>query len=161
MPGPWTTPSGAGRSDLRCSDSDGGFTLVEILVASVILFTCLGAAAISYNTAVNLAQKLDETIAVSSAMPRIREQIKTQLFQGTLSGTIVHPGDPVILWQAAERQSAFTLSTVDESPDRLFEPGRFRLILYTVTLTGRSGQLDNAYSQVYTYTELVWEERYR
>lgn len=145
---------------MRCSDTSG-FTLVEILVASVILFTCLGAAAVSYNTAVNLAQKLDETIAVSSAMPHIREQIKTHLFQGTLSGTITHAGDPVILWQAAEHLSGFTLSTVDESSDRLFEPGRFRIILYTVTLTGRSGQLDNAYSQVYTYTELVWEERYR
>jgi len=129
-------------------------------VASVILFTCLGAAAVSYNTAVNLAQKLDETIAVSSAMPGIREQIKTQLFQGTFKGTITHAGDQVILWQAAERQSAFTLSTVDDSSGQIFEPGRFRIILYTVTLTGRSGQVDTAYSQVYTYTELVWEERY-
>jgi prepilin-type N-terminal cleavage/methylation domain-containing protein len=160
MSGYWITRVGAGKVRLRFIDQSG-FTLVETIVAAVILFTCSAAAALSYNTAVNLARKLNATIAIATVIPDTRDQIREQLFEGKFQGEFaipMNPGELTVSWQAVDENSALTVAGLSETRANALERGNFRIFLYRVDLMGMIGTGEFEYSMQYTYTELVWQK---
>jgi Tfp pilus assembly protein PilE len=142
---------------LRFTDQ-AGFTLVETLVAGVILFTCLAAAAVSYNTAVNLTNKLNATIAVATAVPDIRNEVKQQLFDRKFSGEAQFSETLNFSWQASEKRSARTITGTGYERGEGLDYGRFRISLYEVALTVWPSDAHSSYASRYEYTELVWQE---
>ena len=137
---------------------ESGFTLVETLVAAVILFTCLAAAAVSYNTAVNLANKLNATTAISAAVPDIRDRVKIHLFNQETEGTQTFSEDLAFSWQAKQRSSARTIVGTGDGPDSGLESGRFEITLYEIDLLVTLSRNGRDHASRYAYTELVWQE---
>ena len=56
-----------------------GFTLIEVLVASIILFMAISIASYSYNHTINIGIKLDRLYRVAGRVDFLREKIKEEI----------------------------------------------------------------------------------
>ena len=146
---------GVWKKSLRCSDASG-FTLVETIVASVILFTCLGAANLSYNTAMNLVSRTDSAIRIAAVQSDIRAVIRNQLFSGTLQGETRYAEDITYTWQAARRKWSRNIVGSSLETTGELEYGNFMLVLYHVSLTVNCTSNSQGRQSEFDYQELVW-----
>ena len=131
-----------------------GFTLVEVLIASTILFTVLGVASMSYRAAVLASAKAEATVAMLTPVPlitaAIRSQLRTKPVEASAgSGELLGVG---FEWEATTSRYG--------SPPRRFDPDttsfvdyppRFRLYEVRLTLAYRDS------SREFLYEELAWE----
>ena len=135
-----------------------GFTLVETLVALVILLTCLAAASQSYNTAINLSNKLNSTVYIATTVPHIRNDIKKSLLSGEIKGDVKFSGDLNYSWIAEKRSSSRTITgPYDESTGGL-EYGQFQITLYKINLMVAANLNEKQRKVSFEYMELVWRK---
>jgi type II secretory pathway pseudopilin PulG len=145
------------RKNSLFSRKSAGFTLVETLVASTILFACLAAAALSYNTAVNLTHKLNSTVAVGIARNDIQAAIKSHLFDGVTSGN--RQSDDGALhyaWQARLQRASRTILRRDHDFGGELVYGGFNIELYTVEIVVTPAHTESPQQSRFEYMELVW-----
>jgi type II secretory pathway pseudopilin PulG len=145
------------RKNSLFSSKSAGFTLVETLVASTILFACLAAAALSYNTAVNLTHKLNSTVTVGIARNDIQEAVKSHLFDGVTSGE--RQSDDGALhyaWQARLQRASRTILRRDYDFGGELVYGGFNIQLYAVEIVVTSTHVNSPQQSRFEYTELVW-----
>jgi len=144
------------KENLRCSDISG-FTLVETIVASVILFTCLGAATLSYNAAIDMAGRTDSIIRIAGVQADIRAAVRDKLFSGvTREEDIRYAEDITYTWRAdRSRGSRNILGSSTETTGGL-EYGNFNLTLYALSLTITYSQYGQNRQSGFDYKELVW-----
>lgn len=143
----------------NCSCSDiSGFSLVETIVALVILFTCLGAASLSYNTAIDLVRRTDSVIQISDVQSDIRAIIRGQLFSGiTKEKDISYSDDITYSWESVRSKSSRNIIAYSQENLGELNYGKFYLSLYSVSLiincinNGQSRQAE------YNYQELIWD----
>jgi hypothetical protein len=135
--------------------------LVETIVASTILFSCIAAAALSYNTAVNLTNKLNATIAANAALAQIQKEIKRHLFDGEKTGEQALTDGTKYFWQAAIKRSSPTI--LRQNDDITGSPmlGSFQVQLIEVKLTITKEMGTRIIDFPYRYKELIWEHRKR
>ncbi len=147
----------AKKRPLHFTDSSG-FTLIETLVAAVILFTCLAAASISYNTAVNLTKKLNSTIDIDTAVSDIREKVKAGLFNGELKGEASFSAGLKYSWEAVARKSSPTILGDNDEMTGGLQYGQFQITLYAVNLIVTAIQHEQPHNVRFEYNELVWRK---
>jgi hypothetical protein len=160
MPNPLNTPCAVRRSGCRWNDAQG-FTLVETIVAATILFTCIAAAAFSYNTAIRLTGRLNATISSAAALSDIQKEIKPHLFNGEKSGRGELADGAGYFWQAVRQRSSPTILRQDDefSGGPLY--GRFQVELVAVALT-ITQQMENRNIEFpFEYKELIWKRNQR
>jgi type II secretory pathway pseudopilin PulG len=58
-----------------------GFTLVEILIAMVILFATISTGMLAYSNALSNSERAKNVIKIYSALPMLQQSIKQQLLQ--------------------------------------------------------------------------------
>jgi len=137
-----------------------GFTLLEVMVASVILISSIAAISISYRGALIASQRADNNIQVSGVMPVIMAQVseglqqldkgETKLFQNGVSWGVKYQ------WQAEliDFKSPPERFDPDEG-DFIVDQARFRLWLVDLQVEKGSVQ------QTYQFNELSWLDEKR
>jgi hypothetical protein len=133
----------------------GGFTLLEVLVASVILISAIAAVSLSYRGALIASQRADINIQLAGLMPIILSQVSDRLKQ-------LDEGQDRLAEQGENFGVAYRweaeLINFNAPPER-FDPdeGTFivdqpRFRLWQVNLQVEK----NGLSQAYQYNELSW-----
>ncbi|MFQ3189624.1 MAG: prepilin-type N-terminal cleavage/methylation domain-containing protein [Paraglaciecola sp.] len=137
-----------------------GFTLLEVMIASVILISSIAAISISYRGALIASQRADNNIQVSGVMPVIMAQVseglqqldkgETKLFQNGVSWGVKYQ------WQAEliDFKSPPERFDPDEG-DFIVDQARFRLWLVDLQVEKGSVQ------QTYQFNELSWLDEKR
>ncbi|NWL15264.1 prepilin-type N-terminal cleavage/methylation domain-containing protein [Pseudoalteromonas sp. Scap03] len=145
-------------SDMQYTKKQSGFTLIEVLVASVILFSSIAIVGVVYKgvlvSTVKAEKHMHLTSVVSTAVDKIERKLKTigNSAQQEDSGTFVLLG-VTANWHAVLVQS--------KSPPDLFDPD-----------SGKSVQIEKKYnlwrvelklnykgtSQVYNFSGLNWSD---
>jgi len=130
-----------------------GFTLIEVLVSSFILFLVLAAITMVYRGALLSSNKAERTLKFSSMVEPISEQIRLQLqsstnneFQG--QGSM---GEVTFKWVAEQEFSKKAPALLDAEAGSLTQGSKiFRLWHVSLTL-----QLNNA-TREYYFKEVSW-----
>jgi hypothetical protein len=132
----------------------GGFTLLEVLIAATILFTVLAVATETYRNALLASGRAEGLVAMLTPLPLITSSIRSQLRSNPVERL---DGGADLLgvnyrWEATTARYG--------SPPRRFDPDatdfrdyppRFRL--YDIRLELRRGRQE----RVFLYQEVAWE----
>ncbi|WP_333796363.1 PulJ/GspJ family protein [Rheinheimera sp.] len=114
-----------------------GLTLIEVLIASVILFMTLGLVATVFQQSLGMQQRAIKHLAAAEQFPSLVSQIRFELEQQKTEGSIELNAQRY-QWQATELKRAKELSSVDENgQDYLGNIGM--LVLFNVTVTSQNG----------------------
>ncbi len=134
-----------------------GFTLIEVMIATVIMFSVLSFVALSFKSAQQTSQKVSEMITMMGPVPMIVDTIRHQIRENTdLQAEIVGAGSVLGMqyqWRAQRLEY--------RQPPNRFDPdlGAFvdyapRFHLYEIELTlARQNK-----SRTFTYKELAWSD---
>lgn len=135
-----------------------GFTLVEVLVASVILFSAIAVVSMIFRGAFIGSEKADNHINLSAVMPAVLASIKDEIqLQGNTSDTKLNgqaqAWDVSYHWQASllkvkPAQPEFDIDTRSMTNP----PDRFKLWQVSLELE-RNGIIKN-----YKFNELSWTD---
>lgn len=131
----------------------GGFTLVETLIAAVIMFMVLSAATMLYRNAVTASIRAQDRIELTKAAPFVLEEIRYQLrtkgrelesFSG--NGRVF---EMEYTWRAQVIQRGSPPREIDLSSGEYVEqPIRFKLWSISVSLIQKGYQLDKEFIEV-------------
>ena len=142
------------KSDPTCDQ--GGFTLVEVIIATMILFSALVIGSLAHRASIRVIEKSAAIIAVSDALPSIVETIKPAIFENKDAGTGQYGKDITYSWSAVEtKYSTNILGEINEAMTGL-DMGRFRVAMKTVTLTLTCSLYGQLREFSYEYQELAW-----
>lgn len=139
---------------LNIRDEDG-FTLVEVLIAAMILFSALTVGTMAYRTSVLALEKTSLHATISGALPNIMAEIKSKLMEqadkgeGRL-GIKIH-----YTWQVKKVQSGKNVVGVSELGQGLAY-GSFQVSLKDVAITLIYDFEGVKKEEQYAYQELVW-----
>ena len=154
MKTPLTACNRAGRPDVFRNSA--GFTLVEVIVAAVILFSVLVIGAVAHQSSMRIIEKSAAAIAASDALPTICENIKSEMFDKKDAGEGQYGKNIVYVWSASDvKSSQDILGEYSESTGGL-EFGRFYLTMKAVTLRLTTRLYGQPRIFTYAYKELVW-----
>ncbi|MFT5814555.1 MAG: Tfp pilus assembly protein PilV [Psychroserpens sp.] len=130
-----------------------GFTLIEVLVASFILFLVIAAMTMVYRGALLSSNKAERTLQFSSLVEPISEQIRLQL-QSSTNNELQGKGSMgaiTFTWLARQGFQAKAPALYDAESGELTQKGKtFRLWHITVKL-----QLKKA-TREYQFSEVSW-----
>ena len=136
-----------------------GFTLIEVLIAAVIMFTVLSIGVSTYRTSLHQLDKTTKHSLINRFLPAIMEDIKQQLFNGGQQGEGVFGTSVSYVWSSVPQlQSANILGTRDLTTGQL-QAGIFELVLHNVHLTIKYGNQKSTAGFDYNYKELTWARR--
>lgn len=137
----------------RSANRAKGFTLVEILVASFILFLVISATTMIYRSALLSSFKAEKVLRNVSMVDPVREQIKDKLMGNTSSEVTGRGqmGGISYSWVARQVKQAQAQSILD------IESGQLRQGIHVFTLWNVSLQLNigDAVRQ-YSFNEVSW-----
>jgi prepilin-type N-terminal cleavage/methylation domain-containing protein len=132
----------------------GGFTLLEVLIAATILFTALAVATETYRSSLLASARAEALVSMLTPMPLITSSIRSQLRSNPVERL---DGGSELLgveyeWEAdTVRYGAPPRRFDADATDFITYPQRFRL--YDVHLKlRRAGQ-----ERVFIYQEIAWE----
>jgi len=135
-----------------------GFTLLEVLIASVILFSSIAAVSLIYRGAYLSSEKATNTIKLSSVLPSILTVIEAEIKQQSKlpNNALSGKGNA---WQVSYSWKA-ELVSMEKAPDRIdpnsgankTSPLKYKL--WQVDLTTKF----NNKEALYSYVELGWND---
>ena len=141
---------------LPCSNK--GFTLVEVIVAAMILFTAIAAGALILKTALSNMGKVTATAYMAESLKPAADAVKADLREGRLSGE--GRVNRHVAYAFTAEQTASRKNTVPGANPAASGPsyGSFRLSLYQVELLLKARVHERENKRQYSYQELVWEK---
>lgn len=134
------------------------FTLIEVLVASTILFLVIALTALSFRGAVLSSQQAERSLFVNSLIGVLTDQVQQDLLQQQqqqpLQEQLTGEGridQLTYQWQAEQLQFIAAIPRViPESGERLQQKPRYKL--WQIALTAHYGQ----YQRQYSYQLMTW-----
>ena len=136
--------------------ASAGFTLLEVLVASVILFSSIAAVSMVYRGAFLSSEKAENQIYVAGKVPLILASIRDEI-RTAKDKTAQTLGGSSTMWQLNYQWNAEVLSF--EAPQPVFSPesGKLeysppRFKLWQVELTVKYKSIEKSYQ----FKELSW-----
>ncbi len=127
-----------------------GFTLIEVLIAGVILVSAISMATLVYRSSLLSSEKAERMTHMSSAMAILLDEVRDNIRNGVVqdSGRLLKVD---YSWQAELIESGAPPSLVDPETSEVmnFEP-RYRLWQVTLELT------ISGFSREYTFREVSW-----
>lgn len=94
---------------------DFGFTLIEVMIASVILFVSLGLVTLAYNHTISTNLRIVRNYQIAEALPTIRNMIEEQMrVNPNLQEGEVQPSNHLIaFWRLVDEETTNTKPWVD------------------------------------------------
>jgi len=135
-----------------------GFTLIEVLIASVILFAVIATSSLVYRTAVNSSVKAEHSIYISGLLPTIVSQVEADVLKKSQANASMVEGQGVVL--EASYQWRAELLAFKSAPDKFdVELGEFitppkKYKLWQVYLTVNRGESSSEFS----FKSLGWND---
>lgn len=135
-----------------------GFTLIEVMVASVILFSVISVVSVVYKGVVESTIKSSNHVSISGSIPFISRLIVEELRVANISPqeTLSQKGrwsDVDFSWQATIDSISSALPLTDPESSKIIQPPA-KFISWNVVLEISSGSS----SQTFSYQELTWNE---
>lgn len=131
-----------------------GFTLIEVLVASLILFLVISTMTMIYRGAMLSSSKAERMLTFSTYRPIIREQINSDLNNSGIAASLQNNGvlgEVSYSWEAMPELSSKTVERLNASSGEL-ESGVKTYVLWNVTLNMTLGKT----TRVYEFQEMTW-----
>jgi prepilin-type N-terminal cleavage/methylation domain-containing protein len=138
------------------SHRDKGFTLVEVMIAAVIVFSAISIGMLVYRTSIKAVDRIEANVVIADALPAIMATVKTQIAQQKRQGQGSFGNAIEYIWKTNEVKSSRNLTGFADETTGLLEYGRFLVVLNSVELTitfEREGRRKQA---SYEYQELSW-----
>lgn len=146
-------------SNLSSLKIKSGFTLIEVLVASLILFASISVISLIYKGAYLTSKKSEAHITVSGAIPIVLSNIKNAIRAQGMSSSVQHVGEGVV-WDVQYNWKA-ELQKIKAAPN-LYDPDLGKNVespqkykLWQVDLNIHYKSL----KQSYKYNEISWNEK--
>lgn len=132
--------------------TSAGLTLIEVLIASVLLFMSLGLVATAYQQYQIMQSKAGRYLDSAADFDSIVSQISFDLRSGKVDG-ITDSG--AYSWTAQEIKRAKEIANIDE------EGGDFNgsigvLVLFEVVVTYQDNSKSDEAAEAFTYRQAVW-----
>ncbi|MDN4503138.1 prepilin-type N-terminal cleavage/methylation domain-containing protein [Alteromonadaceae bacterium BrNp21-10] len=133
------------------SDNQRGFTLIEVLIAGVILFMVIATTTLVYRSALLSSRKAEQVMAMSGFLPIIIKNVNEELQQQDRGSSTRFHGEGKVLqvsyqWSATLLQAKSAMSVIDSfSGEFIKQPPRYRLWQVELELKSGSGQRQYQY----------------
>lgn len=143
---------------IRPHSAQSGFTLLEIMVASVILIASIAAISLSFRGALLSSQKAETNLQVSGAIEFLTDHVTREIRainseNATMSGKGILWGISY-KWQAELAQKGAAPERFDiDSGNFVSEEARFKLWMVTLELSR------NGVNKSYSFYEVSWNEQ--
>lgn len=138
------------------SHRNKGFTLIEVMIAAVIIFSALGLGMLAYRTSLTAVDKITANVHIADALPPIMAAVKTEILEHKNQGQGHYGNSIAYVWNSkAIRSSKNILSAYDEATDGL-EYGRFQVVLNNIKLTVTYEKDGSKKEALFEYRELLW-----
>ena len=136
-----------------------GFTLIEVLISALILFSALSLGTLAYRGSLGIIDRFTADVAIADALPRIMSQVKQELMARRLEGH-GHIGRYVTFkWNSkVVKSSRNIISPYDEATGGLGY-GRFLVRLNKIEVVVSFHRAGVVREKGYKYYELSWIKR--
>jgi len=138
------------------SNDQKGFTLVEVIIASVIIFAAIGIGAISYRLAVKSTESVSGHLYIAKTLPFIVDLVKKELFAGKTRGTAQFDRYISYSFTAKEQKRAKNLISQSHELQPGPEYGLFNILLVDVHLNIKYNGGTYSKNSFYDYQEIIW-----
>ena len=133
-----------------------GFTLVEVMISAVILFSALAIGTIGYRTSIRAVDRITAHVIIADALPDIMERVKTEIIEHKNQGEGRYGNEISYAWNSKKIKSSKNIrSPYDETTGGL-EYGRFQVVLNNIKLTVTYDGGSRRKEARYEYQELSW-----
>jgi Tfp pilus assembly protein PilE len=133
-----------------------GFTLVEVLISAMILFSALGFGTLAYRSSVSSVDRMTAEAEIATALPAILVKVKAEILERKGEGQGVYGDSINYTWTARKLTSAKNiLNSYDENT---FKPaqGSFTVSLNSVALAVSFKKNGVEKEAQYEYREFSW-----
>ncbi|OPX18846.1 MAG: hypothetical protein BZ151_12405 [Desulfobacca sp. 4484_104] len=137
--------------------NDNGFTLVEILIAALILFATLAVSTLIFHTAARTEDRIAAQAALSTALPNIMELIKDEITAGQEEGQGQYSSTVSYHWRVTSRESSKNVTSAYEETTGKTAYGNFQLQLNTIRVRLRYQRYALSREISHEYKELSWQ----
>ena len=138
--------------------NEKGFTLVEVIVASVVLFSAIAIGSLAYRTSVASVDRISANIAMADALPAIMVFVKEELEKEKDQGSGRYSPNISYSFEAKTAETSKNiLSAYDEFTGGL-EYGDYVITSKNVQLTITCEEEGRVKQAQYDYKELLWEK---
>ena len=129
-----------------------GFTLVETLVAAVILFSVLTSAFLAFQGAITSSSRAESRVRLLAVVPRVRAEVTQQMRRSDAVSGGGAMGGVVYEWQAflSTPGAALNIDDLGSSTGLAPQAREFRLWRVTVSLELSGSRRE------FMFTELTW-----
>ncbi len=143
-----------------CAEKNQGFTLIEVLVATVILISSIAALTMVYRGAYLSSESANRQVLLVGKLPSVLALIKSDIRKlgNTSQVTIDSKGNAwgvQYQWQAVQVEFKGAPEKLDPDSGEFITPEK-KYKLWQVTLSLKSGRLTKEYS----FKELSWNNVY-
>ena len=135
--------------------SSRGFTLIEVLIASVVLFSAIAVGSMVMRTALKHLNRVSYYARVASTLYVLKDLVHEEVENKKLQGAGEWGGDFFYEWRAEPLESAMNVQN-----DLVYElptPGKFRMTLYSISLSIRE-KGSSFKPRTFRYKELVYQK---
>ena len=138
-----------------------GFSLIEIMISAVILFTAVGVGAQVYRNALSNLERVGIVSIIGTALPQIRIVLKKELVAGSLEGKGTYGDTLLFSWKAIPLKTSRNVVSLVEEPGSLIEYGDYQLYLSSVDLLLTYHRGKTLHDESYTYEEFYYTQAAR
>ncbi|MBF0225771.1 MAG: prepilin-type N-terminal cleavage/methylation domain-containing protein [Desulfobacterales bacterium] len=137
---------------------DDGFTLIEVLIASLIIFSAISIGSLIYQSSVRAVIKINSHISIAEAIPSIVDLIKEDIVSGKDKGEgRFHTYISYLYTSKDIKKGKNILSGFDEISNSI-SYGRFNITLKEIKLKIIYNDKAFKREEYYTYKELLWKQ---
>ena len=133
-----------------------GFTLVEVIVAAVIVFSAISLGYLAVRSAVSAVEKVTAHIVMADALPFIMDQVKKQLFENKPKGGGRYDQQITYSYEAKQVKSSGNMLDLYDGAIGSYEFGFYMVFLLKTHLVIRYENAQNIKTAEYDYHEIVW-----
>ena len=133
-----------------------GFTLVEVMISAVILFSALAIGTLAYRTSIRAVDRITAYVVIADALPAIMAMVKTEIIEHKNQGEGRYGNEISYAWNSKKIKSSKNIRSSYDLATGGLEYGRFQVVLNNIELTVTYEGGSRRKEAQYEYQELSW-----